>query len=174
MTDNQLSVNDSKKVVYIVLLIISVYIYFESIILKKQFIIIDVINLIIHESGHFFFMNSRGIIGPLSGTLAQILFPIFLSFLAFYYKDKIIGIFFLFWSGENLIDISYYIADAKDMKLDMIIPNGTHDWNYMLGKFNLIEHCKTIADLVYLLGFIIMTATFLLCLYFTIKFFKEN
>jgi len=131
---------------------------------RGEYSLIDNANLIIHESGHFFFGFMGSFIQAAGGTLMQILFP---AFLAFYFLKTgyRTGVqIFILWLGQNLINISVYAADAKIRQLHLL-GNGKHDWYYLLSQLNILNHCEIVGYLFYGTGILIMGIALLLPLY---------
>jgi len=127
-----------------------------------KFTFIDYVNLLIHEGGHGVFSFFGKFIHALGGTLMQIIIPS--MFVVFYWikKKRIPAQFFLVWLGENLMNISFYAADASERKLPLLGGNKVyHDWNYLLQTTGLIEYDKLVGNVFYGFG-IIMFLTALL------------
>jgi hypothetical protein len=125
---------------YISFLLIPFSLYF---ILKRgDYTLLDNIDLIIHESGHFFFMFFGDFIQMAGGTLMQIIFPLFIAWY-FYHNGYRTGVqIFVFWLGQNLVNISVYAADANKLKLHLI--GGRHDWLYLLSKIGLLQSADAV------------------------------
>jgi hypothetical protein len=120
--------------------------------------------LLIHEAGHTFLAGFGDYISTLGGTLVQVFTPIlFLSYFA-YQKQFFSSGFTLFWLGNNLINVSVYIKDARVMLLP-VIGGGIHDWNYLLGKVGWLSQDKLIGGGVYFLGVICVLAGLGICVY---------
>jgi len=106
-----------------------------------EFGLLDNIDLVIHEAGHFFFMLFGKFIYTLGGTLMQIILP---SIIATYFlrNNYRTGVQFgLLWLGQNLINISVYAADAQARKLPLLGGNKVyHDWHYLLGEIGILEY----------------------------------
>lgn len=115
----------------------------------------DGADLIIHEAGHFFFGFMGNFIQAAGGTLMQILFPSFLSWHFFRNGYRIGFQIFVFWLGQNLLNISIYVADAPVRRLPLL-GNGKHDWYYILGQLNLIVHANEVAAMFYFLGIVML------------------
>ncbi|AFN74273.1 hypothetical protein MROS_1033 [Melioribacter roseus P3M-2] len=123
---------------------------------RGRVFLLDELNLLIHEGGHGVFAIFGKFVYTLGGTLMQIIIPSL--FIFYYYKEKkyTAARIFLLWLGQNLINISVYAADASEKKLRLIGGNNVyHDWNYMLGRLNLLEHDKTIGTLFYVLAMLV-------------------
>jgi hypothetical protein len=131
-----------------------------------QYTFIDNADLIIHEAGHFFFGFMGSFIHAAGGTLMQILFPAFLAFY-FFRSAYVTGVqVFIFWLGQNLLNISVYAADAQVRKLHLL-GNGKHDWYFMLQELGILEHCEQVGLFFFTLALVIFAFTLSLPLYLT-------
>ena len=118
-------------------------------------------NLIFHEAGHVLFIPFGRFMTILGGSLMQLIVPgvVYLQFL--FQKDKFAASVGLWWLGQNFLDIAPYVEDAKEQKLPLITggtgkETGAHDWNNLLGDLNLIDQCYTIANIIHIIGCIII------------------
>ncbi len=138
------------------------FIYF--ILSRGNYSLIDNADLIIHEAGHFFFGFLGSFIQAAGGTLMQILFPAFLAyyFLRAGYRTGVQ--IFIFWLGQNLINISVYAADAKVRRLPLL-GNGKHDWYYLLSQLGMLDNCEIVGYLFFISAVFIMSGALLLPLY---------
>lgn len=133
------------------LLLIPVMIYFFLNI--GNYLLIDYLNLLIHEGGHGIFKIFGKYIHALGGTLMQIIIPS--MFIVFYFikKQKFGAQIFLVWLGQNLFNISVYAADARAHKLPLLGGNKVyHDWTYLLNTVGLIEYDQLIGKVFVFLG----------------------
>lgn len=108
---------------------------------RGQFGLLDNIDLVIHEAGHFFFSFFGKFIYTLGGTLMQIILPsIIVSY--FYRNNYRTGVqFSLLWLGHNFINISVYAADAQARKLPLLGGNKVyHDWHYLLSEVGILQY----------------------------------
>lgn len=120
------------------------------------------VNLVFHEAGHIIFALFGELITAAGGSINQVLIPLVCS-LVFLLKEKkhFAAAVCLWWAGENLLDVAPYINDARDLDL-YLITGGTgkevegHDWEFILGRLNLLEYDHAISDLVRYLGIAIM------------------
>ena len=114
------------------------------------------VNLVFHEFGHpafSFFGDTMGILG---GTLGQILIPLVVA-VAFWKKRDSAGFFFgAFWFFENFLDVAVYMADAIDLKLQLIGGLGmeAHDWRNLFLRWDCILQAKTIAGITAGIGWV--------------------
>jgi len=55
--------------------------------------------------------------------------------------------------GENLVNISVYMADARDLRLPLV-GGGDHDWNNLFHAFGLLgeESVRRVAALTHVAG----------------------
>ncbi|MGB5288319.1 MAG: hypothetical protein WBN42_07480 [Ignavibacteriaceae bacterium] len=103
--------------------------------------LLDNIDLVIHEAGHFFFSLFGKFIYTLGGTLMQIILPSIIA--SYFFRNNYrTGVQFGFlWLGQNLINISVYAADARAQKLPLLGGNKVyHDWHYLLGEIGLLQY----------------------------------
>ena len=119
---------------------------------------LSALNLVFHEAGHWIF----GILGVrfiaiAGGTIMQLVFPT-ACLVQFLLKKNRGGVLFsLFWLGDNLMEISWYMADAKAQALILITgmsgrEGGGHDWGNMLGMMGLTNHCVGMAETMHWAG----------------------
>jgi hypothetical protein len=127
---------------------------------KSGFLILDHVNLPIHEAGHPIFGLLGETIGIWGGTIMELLVPLIFA-VYFASRGETPGAAFsAFWFGENFVYIAVYIADARALALPLV-GGGEHDWNTILSGMGLLQQDKTIADVVRLLGWAIMIGTVL-------------
>lgn len=126
---------------------------------------LDRVDLIAHEAGHLLF----GFLGEfpmvMGGTLGQLLVPAGIAAYFMTRREFFSATVALFWTGQNLLNISRYVKDAAAMELPLVNiggGEGIHDWNWLLLRFNLLRHDQTIGTMVYLLGVLTMVLAVLL------------
>lgn len=136
-----------KWILSLVLLPLAVYFIWT----RGQYTLLDHADLFIHEAGHFFFSFFGNFIRMAGGTLMQILFPLFLAgyFLWSGYRTAVQ--IFVFWLGQNLINISVYAADARVRKL-RLLGGGKHDWFYMLRRLGMLDEADVVGNLFFSLA----------------------
>lgn len=108
---------------------------------RGEFGLLDNINLVIHEAGHFFFSLFGKFIYTLGGTLMQIILPSIIA--SYFFRNNYrTGVqFSLLWLGHNFINISVYAADAQARKLPLLGGNKVyHDWHYILSEVGILEY----------------------------------
>jgi hypothetical protein len=139
------------------------------------------VNLPFHEAGHIFFRPFGQWITSLGGTLAQLLMPIIcLSVFLLKARNPFGASVCLWWFGENFMDITPYIDDARSLSLPLIggnigkeVPYGVHDWEYILNEIGLIQHDHTIAKASFTIGTIIMLVSFIWGGYLLLRQYKD-
>ncbi len=132
--------------------------------------IMDLINLYIHEAGHFFFSPFGRFLHILGGSLFQVLLPLSLAVVTFHEAPHHTA-YPLFWTGESLVNVSPYITDAPAMKLPLIARGLIHDWNYLLqGR---LDWAGPLGEAVFLLGIITCTTAIGGGIYFAIRQYSQ-
>ena len=125
------------------------------------------INLVFHEAGHIIFMPFGWLMTKLGGTLGQLLMPLVVS-VVFIVKSRnpfaaSVG---LWWLGQSFMDCAPYIDDALDQNLVLLggvtgaDKPGFHDWNSILGNFDVLEKHRTYATIADTTGRLIMLLAF--------------
>jgi hypothetical protein len=92
---------------------------------------VDIINLFIHEAGHFFLRPFGMWVHVFGGSFVQCLLPLALA-ITVWRQNIAQAPYAAFWFGENLINVSYYIKDAPHKQLKLIASGLIHDWNWLL------------------------------------------
>ncbi len=125
---------------------------------KSGFLIIDNVNLIVHEGGHFFFGWFGYIIGILGGTLAELIVPLLLAAYFFWHRQTTALAFALFFFFENFLYIGTYMADARAGNLPLV-GSGEHDWEILFGYWGLLSRDVAIGRMTRTVGWLGMLAT---------------
>jgi len=121
-------------------------------------------NLIFHEAGHILFIPLGHFMMVFGGSLTQVLVPLVCAG-AFLWqtRDAFGAAVAVWWAGENLIDVTPYINDARDLKL-VLLGGRTgaevegHDWEYLLNAMGVAHKDHTIAASVHAIGTLTMIA----------------
>jgi hypothetical protein len=101
--------------------------------------LIDWANLPFHEAGHVFLSPFGRTAHLLGGTLFQLLIPVVLGVsLVLKQTSPFGGAFCTWWLGENLTNVALYMADARELRLDLV-GGGVHDWNELFYRFGLLS-----------------------------------
>jgi len=119
------------------LVLVPVCLYF--VLNRSDGIFLDPLNMLIHEAGHlcFFFLGDG--LHAAGGTLMQIVLPATLAFHFWQYHSRLGIQVSLLWLGQNFLNISVYVADARVQGLDLL-GGRTHDWSYLLHRLGLLEY----------------------------------
>jgi hypothetical protein len=132
-----------------------------------KFMFIDYMNLLIHEGGHGIFKIFGQFIYALGGSLMQLIIPG--MFVVFYIVKKVRpGVqIFLLWLGENLINISVYVSDARAQKLPLLGGHKVyHDWNRLLRAMGLLEYDNLLGQIIFMMGVMVFVMSLLIPLFF--------
>ena len=119
------------------------------------FLFFDYVNLPFHEFGHLFFAPFGETLCILGGSIMQCAIPLAIM-MNFLFSAEPAGFAFSgFWFGENFLNISVYVADARKMELPLV-GGGEHDWNILLSKWNLLNSDFLIARILNTFGWVVM------------------
>ena len=128
---------------------------------ENYFSFLDYINLAFHEAGHVFLGFFGRFIMTLGGTLFQLLIPA-AGLVHFLRQGANLGWqLCLFWTGQSLLNVSIYAADAIKQELPLV-GGGTHDWTYLLTEVGLIAHPEAVGRAIFLIGSAIIFYSFYL------------
>ena len=123
-----------------------------------QLLMVDNVNLIVHEAGHFFFGWLGYTIGILGGTLGELLVPLLIG-IYFLRQRHTAGVAFCaFWFFENFLYIGTYMADARSVSLPLV-GSGEHDWEILFGQWGLLIYDRAIGSWTRAFGWLGMLAT---------------
>jgi hypothetical protein len=130
---------------------------------KTGFLIIDNVNLIVHEGGHLLFGWFGPTLGLWGGTLNELLVPLALALYFAFHRQTTGAAFAAFFFFENFLYISVYIADARAQALPLVTVGdteaGEHDWFRILSSLGLLQQDTAIAAVVKAVGWLGMLAT---------------
>lgn len=126
-------------------------------------LLIDLVFIPIHEGGHLLFRFFGEFLAVAGGTLLQLSVPVMLAAF-FVFQRQVMGTAFcMFFFFEQFLPISTYMADARAQELPLLTVGDSddviHDWNYLFGKFGVLDHDTQIAHAVRVVGWIGMIAT---------------
>jgi hypothetical protein len=123
---------------------------------------LHLVNTPFHEFGHLLFMPFGRFMTILGGTLGQLLMPLICAaVLLLKTRDAFGASVALWWFGENFLDISVYINDARDRELILLSgvtgkEDDGHDWHNILSDLGWLPYDHAIADGAYKLGMLLM------------------
>ena len=131
-------------------------------------IAMDMVDLFIHEAGHFFFSLFGQIIYFMGGSLFQIILPVATSIV--FARSSVRSMSFtLFWIGESIVNVSIYIADAPYKRLHLISRHATHDWNWLSIRLGILNDAETISSIVNFIGILTCIGAIIVGVYCIIK-----
>jgi len=140
------------------LLVLVLVPYAGWLVFAYEYHFLDGVNLAFHEAGHLFFAFFGQTLQMLGGTIFQLGVPVLCS-LHFArrgraFETALCGV----WLGESVMNVARYMADAQAMVLPLV-GGGIHDWNWLLGRLDLVHHCRTLGAVVHGLGSLIVVAS---------------
>jgi hypothetical protein len=116
------------------------------------------IDLVFHEAGHVIFRPFGELMTTLGGSLMQLIVPLVVAWtFLFRYGNAFGASVGLWWTGQSLSDLAPYIADARELRLQLL-GGGTgadrpgHDWESLLATLGLLHRDKTLAGITDALG----------------------
>jgi hypothetical protein len=125
---------------------------------RSGFLILDYVNLIIHEGGHFFFSWFGETIHILGGTLGELIVPLLCAVYFFWQRETTGFAFCSFWFFENFPYIGTYMADARTASLQLV-GSDESDWTILFTQWGLLAQDQKIGATMRTLGFLGMLAT---------------
>jgi len=125
---------------------------------RSGFLILDCVNLIIHEGGHFFFSWFGNTIMILGGTLGELLVPLLCGIYFFCQREATGFAFCTFWFFENFPYIGTYMADARTAALPLVGSEDS-DWTILFTQWGLLAQDQKIGATMRALGWLGMLAT---------------
>jgi hypothetical protein len=125
--------------------------------------LLDNVNLVFHEAGHVIFGLGGEFIGILGGSLMQILIPMVCG-VALLRRGDHFGVALCgLWTGQSMINVAIYVGDARQLALPLLGgENVIHDWNYLLGKLDLLVWDRFLAGMITLVAVLTILASALL------------
>jgi hypothetical protein len=142
----------------------------------SKWIFLDFVNLAFHEAGHLFLSFAGSTVHYLGGTLGQLLVPSLLLYYVLARQRQPLGsAFCAWWFGQNLINVSVYMADARELALPLV-GGGDHDWNELFFRWGLLgqDSVKRVSEMTHLLGVLVMLVGLIWCAYFALPAQKRR
>jgi hypothetical protein len=111
----------------------------------------------VHEASHLIVFFLPSIIVSMAGSIGEIGFACLIFIAALKERSYFASVFAGLWIMLAMNSVGRYIADARSQLLPIIGPGEVvrHDWNYILGQLNLLNHDITIGSAVRSIGDII-------------------
>jgi hypothetical protein len=111
----------------------------------RTFLLLDHVDLAIHEAGHVIFAPFGEFIGMAGGTLLQLIVPVAFVLYFFRRRDRYAAAIVVFWVSQSLFNVATYAGDARAQLLPLVGGEDVlHDWAYMLGSLGWLHHDTTI------------------------------
>jgi len=133
--------------------------YLVWLVFAYEYHFLDGVNLLFHEAGHLFFGILGQTLAIAGGTLGQFVFPLACAFhfraQGQRFESALMGV----WAGENLMYTGRYAADAQAQVLPLV-GGHIHDWEWMLSRAGLLEHCEWIGGAFHVAGSFVALASF--------------
>src|SRR5438445_6745356 len=130
---------------------------------RGGFLMIDNVNLIVHEAGHLLFSYLGHTLMIWGGTILQLFVPLALAAYFAWLRQPAATAFCGFFFFENFLYISVYMADARAQALPLVTVGDSdyveHDWNHIFSSLGVLQHDLGIAAAVGFLGWLGMLAT---------------
>jgi hypothetical protein len=122
--------------------------------------VLDLLNLAFHEAGHLFLSPFGQTLHVLGGTLMQLFVPALLAGYFLLKRGPFSATVCLWWLGQSFVNVSVYMADAREMKLDLV-GGGEHDWTQIFYQFGLLgeESVRAVSTLTHHFGVLVMLAS---------------
>lgn len=158
--------NKIVKALFLVLVIFLSYKIYN----KENFYLLQNANLIFHEAGHTLFMFFGQFLYVLGGSIGQLFFPV--VFLVYFLSrlDYFSSSIMFWWFGENINEISIYMADARVQQLELLGGDKSgHDWTYLFSRLNLLQLDTVIGNFFWWLGIVVMTIAFATAIYAIVR-----
>lgn len=124
---------------------------------RSGFLILDYVNLMIHEGGHFFFSWFGETMHILGGTLGELIVPLLCAAYFFWHRETVGFAFCCFWFFENFPYIGTYMADARTASLPLVGSDDS-DWTILLTQWGLLAQDQKIGGVMRAAGFLGMVA----------------
>lgn len=125
---------------------------------RTSFLILDYVNLIIHEGGHFFFSWFGGTIHILGGTLGELIIPLLCAAYFLFQRETTGFAFSIYWFFENFPYIGAYMADARTSVLPLV-GSDESDWTILFTQWGILAQDQKIGGIMRTLGYLGMFAT---------------
>lgn len=128
---------------------------------------LHLVNLPFHEAGHIFFSPFGEFMTILGGSLMQVLVPIVCAVAFMRRKDWFGAAVCCWWTGESLVDVAPYIADARALQMPLL-GGGTgadvegHDWEAILMRLGWLRFDHTLGMSAHVMGSTLMVASLLI------------
>jgi hypothetical protein len=117
------------------------------------------VDLIFHEAGHIFAFFFGDYVRVLGGTIGQLFVPLLFALYFFIQRNTYASAILFWWLGENFINVSVYVGDARARELPILGGDSAHDWAYLLGEINALKHDVILSKILWTIGIFIMVSS---------------
>ena len=123
---------------------------------------LHLVDIPFHEAGHVLLAPFGRFVMVLGGSLFQVVIPLLCgAALLFGTRDAFGAAITLWWSGQSLLDIAPYIADARALRLALLggrtgAEVEGHDWEYLLQAIGWLHRDVTLGRQAFALGAVMM------------------
>jgi hypothetical protein len=139
------------------LLVVALVPYVIWLIFAYEYHFIDGVNLAFHEAGHLFFSFLGQTLHVLGGTIGQLFFPAACCAHFLARRQSVEAAICCIWFAESLMYTARYLADARAQVLPLV-GGHIHDWNWLLLRAGLLDHCETIGTVLHVVASIVAVA----------------
>jgi hypothetical protein len=130
---------------------------------RGGFLLIDHVNLVIHEGGHLLFGFLGSTMSLWGGTLLELMVPLALAVYFTFDRHPTGAAFSSFFFFQNFLYIGTYMADARSQGLPLVtvgdVGEDFHDWFQIFSSLGLLQYDRTIGGLTRALGWLGLLAT---------------
>jgi len=127
------------------------------------FLLVDNVNLVVHEGGHLLFRFFGSTLALWGGTLLELMVPLALAVYFTFQRQTTATAFASFFFFENFLYIATYMADARSQGLPLVTVGdaefGGHDWFRIFSSLGLLQYDRAIGGAVRILGWLGMLGT---------------
>ena len=121
------------------------------------FLILDFVNLIIHEGGHMVFSPFGYTITILGGTLGELIVPLLCASYFWWKRETTAVAFCTFWFFENFLYIGTYMSDARTSAIPLV-GSDESDWTILFTQWGILSSDQQIGHATRFLGWLGMFA----------------
>jgi hypothetical protein len=123
---------------------------------------LHLVNLPFHEAGHVLLSPFGRFLTVLGGSAFQLLVPLVCgTVFLLRNREPYAAAVMAWWTGESLMDLAPYIADARALRLPLLggrtgAEVEGHDWEYLLQTLGWLERDVALGRLAFALGAVLM------------------
>ena len=114
-------------------------------------LVLDHVNLAVHEAGHLIYGILGSTLGLYGGTLGQLTIPFTVAVVFLQNRDAVGFAVAGSWFFQNFLNIARYMADARVQVLPLV-GGGDHDWANIFSRWGALSSDIVIATMVERIG----------------------